>query len=70
MTFQIIIRGKNSQHKLGRTRSEQEENIRKEWGRTMNDEQLDKLKFHEKKRKERDGATKHFVPTHEIDALK
>lgn len=67
MTFQIIIRGKNSQHKLGKTRSEQEENLRKEWGFTVSDEQLDKLKFIEKEDKERSGSTKNFVRGHLID---
>lgn len=70
MTFQIIIRGKDRHHKVGRTRSEQEENLRKEWGPTMNDEQLDKLKFLEKKRKEYDGSTKNFTPGHVIDRVK
>ena len=39
----------------GKTRSEQEENLRKDWGGSMNEEQLDKLKFMERKRKEKFG---------------
>ncbi len=66
----IIIKGKNSQHKFGRTRSEQETNMRKEWGHTMTDEQLDKLKFLEKKRKNYDGSTKNFVRGQDIDGVK
>jgi len=70
MTFQIIIKGKNSQHAVGKTRSEQEENIRKEWGHTMDDGQLDKLKFREKQLKEKFGSTKNFVRGHIIDEVK
>jgi len=66
----IIIRGKNEQHKMGRTRSEQEQNLRKEWGFTMTDEQLDKTKFLERKMKEKSGQTKNFIPGHIIDKLK
>ena len=62
----IIPRG----DKFGKTRSEQEENLRKEWGSTMNDSQLDKLKFIEKKVKEKTGSTKNFFPGHHIDEIK
>ena len=34
---------------IGKTRSEQEKNLRKEWGSTLSDEQLDKCKYLEKK---------------------
>jgi hypothetical protein len=61
---------KNKQHKFGKTRSEQEENMRKEWGSTMTDEQLDKCKFAEKKIKVYNGSTKNFIPCHEIDNIK
>lgn len=67
MTFQIIIKDKDRHHKFGRTRSEQEENMRKEWGFTMSDEQLDKCRFIERKNKERNGSTKNFVRGHVID---
>lgn len=66
----IIIKGKDSHHKLGRTRSQHEENLRKEWGRTITDEQLDKLKFIERKKKESDGSTKNFITAIDIDKLK
>lgn len=66
----IIIKGKDKQHKLGKTRSEQEENLRKEWGSTMTDRQLDKLKYAERKAKEETGQTKGFIPTHIIDEIK
>ena len=63
--MEIIIRGKN---KFGRNRSEREENLRKEWGQTMTDEQLDKVKWLEKKVKEGNGSeTTHIHP---IDADK
>jgi len=67
MSLQIIIRGKSS---CGKTRSEQEENLRKEWGATMTDEQLDKLKFIERKQKEKIGAKKSFIRAVDIDKLK
>ena len=70
MPLQIIIKGKNDHHKFGKTRSEQEENMRKEWGSTMTDEQLDKLKYLEKKKKQIDGSTKNFIPGHVIDSIK
>lgn len=56
--------------KFGKTRSEQEENMRKEWGWTMSDEQLDKLKFLEKKKKAYDGSGKNFLTGIEIDKVK
>jgi len=64
----IIIRGKGHDHdKMGKTRAEHEENLRKEWGATMTDEQLDKLKFLEKKLKDKTGKKKHFIGRNEID---
>jgi hypothetical protein len=68
--MEIIIRGKDEHQKLGRTRSEQEANLRKEWGSTMSDEQLDKCKWLEKKKKEFDGSGKNFIPGHQIDVVK
>lgn len=65
----IIIKGKNSHHKFGKTRSEQEENMRQEWGETMTDEQLDKLKFIEKRKKENDGSKKNFFTGIDIDKI-
>jgi len=70
MTFQIIIKGKNRHQKLGKTRSQQEENLRKEWGFTMTDEQLDKCKYAERKLKEKTGQDKLFIPGHLINEVK
>lgn len=66
----IIIRGKNSQHKFGKTRSEHEENMRKEWGTTMTDGQLDKLKYLERKERERTGTKKNLFTGIDIDKVK
>lgn len=55
--------------KFGKTRSEQEENMRKEWGYTMTDEQLDKLKFMERKIKDKTGLKKNFIRGQDIDSL-
>jgi len=64
--MEIIIRGKHDH--FGKTRSEQESNMRKEWGSTLTDEQLDKIKFLEKKAKDEVGSKKNlFTP---IDAEK
>ena len=54
----------------GKTRSEQEENMRKEWGSTMTDEQLDKVKYIEKKMKNETGRTKSFIRGQDIDEIK
>jgi hypothetical protein len=56
--------------KFGKTRSEQEENMRKEWGHTMTDEQLDKLKYIERKIKEKTGQEKNFIRGQDIDKVK
>jgi len=64
----IIIKGKSDN--FGKTRSQQEENLRKEWGGTMTDEQLDKLKYIEKKKKESDGSGKNFVTLIDVDKVK
>ena len=63
----IIIKGKT---KIGKVRSEQEENLRKEWGPTMSDEQLEKMKFIEKRVKEKTGSDSNFVGTNETDEIK
>lgn len=55
---------------FGKTRSEQEENMRKEWGQTMTDEQLDKLKYAERKIKEKTGSSKNFIRGQDIDRVK
>ena len=46
---------------FGKTRSEQEENMRKEWGSTLTDEMLDKCKHVEKKMDEELGSKKNFI---------
>jgi len=63
----IIIKGKT---KIGRTRSEQEINLRKEWGPTMTDEQLSKLKHAEKKAEEEMGSKGNFFPLIDVDKVK
>ena len=55
---------------FGKTRSEQEMNMRKEWGHTMTDGQLDKLKYLENKHKEQTGSTKNFIQGNVIDKVK
>ncbi len=46
-------------HRLGRTRSEIEANMRKEWGTSgLTDEQIDKCKFLEKKAEIKEGFIK------------
>ena len=64
----IIIRGKHDNY--GKTRSEQEKNMRKEWGSTMTDEQLDKVQYLERKIKEKTGQKKNFIPGQDIDKIK
>ena len=63
----IIIR---KHDRFGKTRSEQERNMRKEWGSTMTDEQLDKLKYIEKRKKEHEGSSKNFITGQDIDRIK
>ena len=62
----IIIKGKTS---IGKTRSEQESNLRKEWGPTMHDGQLDKIRFVEKQAKELNGSTRNFTHLHKIEHM-
>lgn len=66
--MEIIIRGKHDH--FGKTRSEQENNMRKEWGQTMNDSQLDKLKHLERKAKDSNGSTKNFTRLIDVDLVK
>lgn len=66
----IIIKGKDKHQKFGTTRSEQEENMRKEWGCTMSDEQLDKCKYLEKKIKDKTGLAKNFIRGQDIDEVR
>lgn len=55
---------------FGKTRSEQEENWRKEGHYTMTDEQLDKLKHLERKIKEKTGQSKNFIRGQDIDRVR
>ena len=64
----IIIKGKHDH--FGKTRSEQERNMRKEWGSTMTDGQLDKLKYAEKKYKDGSGSNKNFLTGQQIDGVR
>jgi len=59
-----------SNDKFGKTRSEQEENWRKEGASTMTEEQLSKLKYLERKIKEKTGQSKNFIPGQDIDKVK
>lgn len=63
----IIIKGRT---KIGNTRSEQEENLRKEWGSTITDEQLDKCKFLERKLKDNLGSKENFIKPMLLDEVK
>ena len=63
---EFIIKGKAS---FGKTRSEQEQNMRKEWGSTMSDTQLDKLKYIERKQKEAVGKAPHFIKQTDVEKV-
>jgi len=52
--------------KFGRTRSEQESNLRKEGMKSLSDEQLDHMKFVEKKLKNDTGSTENFIRQHGV----
>ncbi len=69
MMANIIIKDSKPDN-FGKTRSQHEENLRKEWGSTITDEQLDKLKFVERKIKEKTGQTKNFITAPDIDKVK
>ena len=61
----IIIKGKS---KFGYTRSEQEENLRREGMRSLSDEQLDRLKYIERKFKNETNAPSSFTGQEHIGA--
>jgi len=61
--MEIIIKGKA---KFGRTRSEQEINLRKEGMASISDEQLDRVKYVEKKNREKTGSKENFVGQHVV----
>ena len=64
----IIVKGGKRSH-IGKRRSEQEENLRKEWGGTMDDGQLDKLKFIERELEKKTGSKENFIKSHDIDKI-
>ena len=64
----IIVKGKHDH--FGKTRSEQERNMRKEWGQTMTDGQLDKLKYMERKYKDVTGSKKNFIKGQDIEQVR
>jgi len=59
----IIIKNKT---KFGYTRSEQEQNLRKEGMASLSDEQLDRVKFLEKRLKNEQGSTENLVGQHVV----
>ncbi len=63
MAFIII---KDRSYRFGKTRSEQESNLRKEGMATMTEVQLDKCKYLERK----SGIKKSFFDKSEIDSVK
>jgi len=62
MTFQIIIKGRN---RYGKTRSEQESNLRKDGLKGMSGENYDKCKWLEKKHYLKKG----FIPSPELEKI-
>jgi len=62
MTFQIIIKGKN---KYGKTRAEQESNLRKDGLKGMTEENWDKAKYVEKKH----GLKNGFLRSNYLDKI-
>lgn len=67
MALQIIIRGKTT---YGKTRSEQESNLRKEGFKGMSDENYEKCKWAEKKIKETHGSTENFLRQTDLSTVK
>jgi len=59
----IIIKNKT---KFGRTRSEQEENLRKEGMASLSDEQLDRVKFLERRVKNEQGSKENYIGQHVV----
>lgn len=62
MTLQIIIKGKNT---YGKTRAEQESNLRKDGLKGMSEEHHDKCKWVEKKH----GIKQGFVPSTDLEHI-
>lgn len=67
----MLIKTSKTRHVIGRTRSEQAENLRRVYGGSggISDEGLDKCKFLEKQLKERTGSSENFLPSHMIDKV-
>lgn len=63
----IIIKGKTS---IGKTRSEQEVNLRKEWGPTMDDGMLSQLKHLEKKVEEKLGIKQSHIKLIDVNKVR
>jgi hypothetical protein len=61
--MEIIIKGNA---KFGRTRSEQEANLRKEGMRSLSDEQLDRVRFIEKRLKNETGSKDNLIGQHVV----
>ena len=59
----IIIKNKT---KFGYTRSEQEQNLRREGMRSLSDEQLDRVKFLEKRLKNEQGSKENYIGQHVV----
>lgn len=59
----IIIKSKT---KFGYTRSEQEDNLRREGMRSLSDEQLDRVKFLEKRLKNEQGMRESQIGQHVV----
>lgn len=58
-------------HKFGKTRSEQEKNLRKEgWGKALTDEQLDKCEYLERKARNAQNVKKSFFDQSQIGQVK
>jgi len=69
MALQIIVRGNV---KYGKTRTEQEYNLRKDGFKGMDDDKYDRCKWLEKKLKEKTGAKEGFinqVDLHRVEKL-
>jgi len=64
----MLIKTSKTRHRIGRTRSEQAENLRRVYGTSggISDENLDKLKHLEKKHDIRIG----FVPAHIVERVR
>ena len=59
----IIIKNKT---KFGYTRSEQEQNLRKEGMASLSDEQLDRVKFLERRVKNEQGSKENYIGQHVV----